>query len=132
MGFCGGYEEDEIAIDSEDDKKIKKCEKRAKELVDQRFKSKRQRTMNYQQNRNGSSDRRSGNNSDTGNGFRQLGSNGYNSSRNQGGYVQNFQTRGTNRGECYSCDSLRLYANECPERKERNQSSDKCESGISL
>ena len=38
--FVEVYEADDIAIDSEDDRKIKKCEKRAKELTDQRFKKK--------------------------------------------------------------------------------------------
>ena len=38
--FVEVFEADDIALDSEDDRKIKKCEKRAKELVDQRFKKK--------------------------------------------------------------------------------------------
>ena len=38
--FVEVYETDDIAIDSDDDKKIKKAEKRTKEIIDQRFKSK--------------------------------------------------------------------------------------------
>ena len=124
------YEADDIALDSEDDRKIEKCEKRAKELVDQCFKKKR-KTLNYRQNNNiGNGDRRQYNgNSDSG--YRQVGSNRSGSIWNQGGYIPNAQRRPGARNECYNCGSIKHFVNECPDRRDRAPPRDqKCELAI--
>ena len=128
--FVEVYEADNIALDSEDDRKIKKCEKRAKELIDQRYK-KKQKTSNYRQNTNFNTADRRQFNSNTDSGYRQMGSNKSGSGWNQGGYIPNSQRRPGARNECYNCGSLKHFVNECPDRGDRSASREnKCELAI--
>ena len=82
--FIEVYEADDIAIDSDDDKKIKKAEKRSKELVDQRFKSKKVKYNNRNNNSSFSSNDGYSGNRSSDQGFRQFSSNRTGSGWNQG------------------------------------------------
>ena len=85
--FVKVYEADDIAIDSDDDKKIKKAEKRTKEIVDQRYKNKKSRFNNYSANKNNSFNDNYNSSRDSNSGFRQFRGNRSGNSWNQGSFV---------------------------------------------
>ena len=119
-------------MDSEDDRKIKKCEKRAKELVDQRFKKKQKTGKNNFRQNNNNYDRRTYNSSSGyESNYRQIGSNRSNSNWNQGGYIPSSNRRPGARNECYNCGSVNHFVNECPDRRDRASGREqKCELAV--